>query len=132
MGKRFPKEDEELFEKSQRYKRNGDYEKALLCMNNFLVKHPDIFLPYMMLGSIYWKMNKLDEAISQFKKGIEKNQNHEKLSLCLFHTLWDKGLRFEALEEMKRFLTNNKSDEYTEILNGITVKLHEKPINTDL
>ena len=111
----------------------GNYEYSLKIANELLKEYPKYyFITKLLLGSIFWNMNNLDEAISAFQEIVIKSPNNEKISICLFHVLWRKGLRFEALEEMKRYLTNNKSAEYTEILDGITAKLHEKPIDPDI
>ena len=122
-----------LYKKAQSENNNGNYKYALEIATELLGKYPKYyFVTKLLLGSIYWNMNNLDEAINAFQEIVKKSPNNEKVSLCLFHVLWGKGLRFEALEEMKRFLTNNKSAEYTEILDGITVKLHKKPVDTNL
>lgn len=127
-----PAEFKEQFKEIQVLKRKGEFEKALEKSKILLTKYPNSGLAFLQNGGLYKDIGKLDESIDSFKKAVEIFPNTEKISLCLFHVLWRKGLRFEALEEMKRYLTNNKSDEYTEILDGITAKLHEKPNDSDL
>lgn len=128
--KKIKSEYKNKYNKAQNENRNGNTKYALELAYELLEKYPKYyFMTKLLMGAIYWNMNKLNDAIDTFKEIIKKSPNNEKISLCLFHVLWRKGLRFEALEEMKRFLKNNKSDEYIDILNGITLKLRNKPID---
>ena len=82
-------------------------------------ENPKHFMVYVFVGLIYKDLQKLDEASLAFKKAVELNPKSEKTSIGYFHILWELGNQFEALDEMKRFLKDNESEEYSSILAGI-------------
>jgi predicted Zn-dependent protease len=56
------------------------------------------------------------EAIEYGRQGTQLSPQSEKASLVLFHSLWNAGQRIEALDEMKRFLSANPSEEYSRMI----------------
>jgi hypothetical protein len=58
-------------------------------------------------------------AIAHFEKAVKLVPQSELYSLGLFHVLRGQGMREEALDEAKRFMTISDSDEYREIVAAI-------------
>ncbi|MBN2536158.1 MAG: hypothetical protein JXB88_24970 [Spirochaetales bacterium] len=130
--KDIPPDFKDKFKEIQILKKNNEFEKALEKNTILLTKYPNSGLAYLQKGGLYKDIGNLDEAIKCFKQARDIFPNTEKISLCLFHALWQRGLKYEALEEMKRFMKNNKIKDYIEILNAIMEKLKEKSIDIDL
>jgi len=107
------------FNKALSLKSSNNYQDALNLFGTLQLEEPEYYLTYTMIGHIYTKMNQLNEASENFKKAVSLNPNSEKVSLAYFHVLWDEGKEVEALDEMKRFLKNNDSETYQEILDEI-------------
>ena len=110
---------DDAFNKALSLKNSNKLVESLEIFEQLLNQKSDYYLTYVMMGDIYWDLKNLDKAETLFRKAIELKPKSEKISLCYFHVLWEQGKEVEALDEMKRFLINNESQEYFEILNGI-------------
>lgn len=62
------------------YLRLNDTEKALQYYENLVKNHPDYVGTYYHLGKLYEALNRKDDAISTYEKGMEtakrKRDNH--------------------------------------------------------
>jgi predicted Zn-dependent protease len=117
---------EKRFERAIELRNSGDIDNALVILNELIRDDPEYHYSYIIIGDIYWDMKEIDKAINAFKKATILSPSSEKCSLCLFHVLWENEREEEALEEMKRFLKDYKSDEYNIILKEIVEKLNGK------
>lgn len=108
-----PLEFRKAFRKIQSLKKNGMYEEALSNSKLLLKEFPDSGLALLQCGGLYQDLGDYDNAIQSFRLAVKKFPDTEKVSLCLFHSLLEIGFKDEALEEMKRFLRNNESEEYS-------------------
>lgn len=73
----------------------------------------------IVLGDTYWDLGELDHALPWFLKAGDLKPSNELASLALFHCLWEMGRTDDAFDEMRRFLKDNDSDEYKQILEGL-------------
>jgi tetratricopeptide (TPR) repeat protein len=74
---------------------------------------------YAKLGGLLCELDQLDAAEGAFREAVAKAPRWVAASLGLFHTLWQKDLPVEALEEAKRFTKLTGSDEYMAIVREI-------------
>ena len=74
---------------------------------------------HAVYGHVLWGLERLDEAIDAFRQAVILAPNSEAVSLGLFHCLWEVERTDEAFDEMRRFLKNNKSEEYSRLLTDI-------------
>ncbi len=118
-SKNFPSKYGKKFERAIEMRNSGDFDNALLILNELIREEPQYHFAYIIMGDIYWDMKEIDKAINAFKQAVIISPSSEKCSLGLFHVLWENGREEEALEEMKRFLKDYISDEYSRILKEI-------------
>ena len=123
--KNVPLEYEKMFEKAIGFRNKGMIDGSIKILLKLINNYKEYQYAYIILGDIYWDKNELLKSIKLFKKAIEISPSSEKASLCLFHVLWEKGDREEALDEMKRYLKNYTSEEYSKILKEINDKTNE-------
>ena len=82
---------------------------------------------YCQIGNIYlFQLERPSDAESAFRSAISRTPQSELCSLGLFHSLMRQKRVEEALAEMKRFLTDNSSEEYTRVLAEIGESLNPK------
>ena len=115
----FDKSFEKNFNQALSLKNDNKLLEALKIFKQLESENTDYYMTFAMIGDIYWDLGKLDDAAQNFKKAVKLNPNSEKVSIAYFNVLWEQDKKNEALEEMKRFLTNNKSESYQKILNEI-------------
>ncbi len=116
------KEFENKFNHALQLKNSGEKIKSLEIFQYLAEEKPKESTVFLMLRAIYWDLGKIQEAVHSFGEAVKLKPNSEKLSLGYFHTLWENGEKHAALEEIKRFLTNNSSDIYNDILEEINEK----------
>ena len=110
----------EKFKEAQNYKNLGKLNEALRLFTELKNETPNDFVVHIALGLTNKELGNIVAALDNYKEAIKYGPNSEKLSLLYFHLLWDNDMVSEAFDEMRRFLKENKSDEYTRILNEMT------------
>jgi len=106
--------------------RSGDTKKAIKLLEHTVAINPCAPL-FWYLGHLYSKLGDSERAISKHRKATELAPNSERASLGLFHALWSADQRGAALDELKRFQTQNDwcCQDYVEILQGISEKSND-------
>ena len=97
----------------------GDFDGARTLLLQLHEDAPESSAVATVLADVCWELKQLDEAVSFFQKAKALNPDSEAVSLGLFHCLWELGRTDDAFNEMKRFLANNESEEYTRLLADI-------------
>jgi predicted Zn-dependent protease len=107
--------------------RSGDTKKAIKLLEHTVVINPLAPL-YWYLGHLYADIGGTERAIWTHRTATELAPNSERASLGLFHALWTVDQFSEALDELKRFQTQNdwRCQEYVEILHEISEKSKDK------
>ena len=91
--------------------RNKQYPEAALYYKNALNLHPgDGDRIHYNLGNVLMKLNKLDEAISQFRTAIDLDPNINVYRLNLAYVLNVQGKEREAEAEFKELLRRHPND----------------------
>ena len=107
------------FNDAVKLKEKRDFASARELLLQLHQDDPDSPTILAVLGDVCWELNHLDEAIFFFQKATVLRPSSEPVSLGLFHFLWESNRQDDAFEEMKRFLANNESEEYTRLLADI-------------
>jgi len=79
------------------------------------------------LGVCYRDMQKFTDAVAVYRRAVLLAPKNERVSLGLFHALWQSDQKDAALEEIKRFqmLTNWSCKDYLAIVAELAEESHE-------
>lgn len=109
-------EHKQILSRAGRLREDGKLQEALNLLLALSNSEPESPAVLCVLGHTYWDMRQLADAIAAFKRVIEMRPGLAAASLGLFHCLWEQGKHYEALEEVKRFMSvADSSDERTTI-----------------
>lgn len=95
---------------------SGDLPRSRQILLRLHRRDPESVVILAALGHVCWKVKSLDEAIKFFRKATVLRPQCEAVSLGLFHSLWQADRIDEAFVEMRRFLSEYESEEYTRLL----------------
>lgn len=84
----------------------GKNEEAQMCLLELLKEDPNNYAALLMLGGSYFVEGKYTESEMVFERLILMGPGEGKFSIALFNTLWKSGRTEEALEEIRRFMSN--------------------------
>ncbi len=118
-GIRMTEDQEREYASAYQLRQNGDLYGAASVLRKLSDELPQSATVAIVLGDTYWDLGELDHALPWFLKAVDLKPSMEIASLALFHCLWKMGRTDDAFDEMRRFLKDNDSDEYTQILDGI-------------
>ncbi len=105
--------------RAQLLRKNGDYDAARHVLAGLQELWPESASIRVLHGDTLAKLGCIEEAESELAHAVELEPASETASLSLFHLLWERGKKVEALEEMKRYTHDYESDEYKDILKGL-------------
>ncbi len=77
-----------------------------MCLLELLKEDPNNHAALLMLGGSYFIDEKYSEAEMVFERLVLMGPGEGEFSIALFNTLWKSGRTEEALEEIKRFMSN--------------------------
>ena len=115
-----PPELNEKMEKILDLRKLAKYEEAIINAENLANNYPEIASVFGLLASLYFELDRYEEAALAYQKATELSPKSEMASLGLFHSLWQLERNDDAFEEMKRFMAISASDEYTELVKKFT------------
>jgi len=92
----------ELFYDASKQKILGNYDKAIELFNQYLDKEPEDAAALYELGSIYFKKNRLDEALEKVGKAVTVDPSNE----------WYKTLLVQIYQEQKDYRSAEKIIEH--------------------
>lgn len=119
MKKQLSKLEKDKFSKAQELSKRGDVLGVLNIMKDLVEANPRSAVFSAVLANTYWDIGELDTAEKEFRKAVQLAPESEKISLGLFHCLWDQKKKDAAFEEMKRFMVIADSEGYRTIVNRI-------------
>lgn len=122
----YSEEEGKLFALAQEHSRNENIDRVAEILRELVKRRPDSALFNATLANSLNTLGQFDEAENYFRTAIFLSPGSERISLGLFHSLWGRGKRDEALEEMKRFVSLADSDEYRLILAAINKSLADE------
>ena len=97
---------EELLQKAKQFIADNQHDEARLCLLEVLKEEPTNKAALIILGGSYCSIEKYAEAEMVFERLILLEPGIGQFSIGLFNTLWRMDRQEEALEEIKRFLSN--------------------------
>ena len=117
---------EENIKKAKQFVDAQQLDEARMCLLEILKEEPTNKAALIMLGGSYYSMEKYAEAEMVFERLILLEPGVGQFSIGLFNALWRMNRQEEALEEIKRFLSNADHDaeketitQYIAIINHI-------------
>ena len=108
-----------LFDEAVKLRDERDFPRAREILLRLHHAYPDSLRVLAVLAHVCWDMNRLDEAISLFRRATVLEPSYDLVSLGLFHCLWRAERTDDAFDEMRRFLTDHESEEYTRLLSDM-------------
>src|SRR5205809_5538118 len=84
-------EFERLFNEALQHRHAGRNKEALGILLPLSRQKPSSASVFGILGDLYWRAGRLDDAAQSFKRATELSPRSELASLGLFHTLWESG-----------------------------------------
>ena len=97
---------EDNLQKAKQFVDAQQHEEARMCLLEILKEEATNKPALIMLGGSYFSMEKYAEAEMVFERLILLEPGIGQFSIGLFNTLWRMDRKEEALEEIKRFLSN--------------------------
>ena len=97
---------EDNLQKAKQFVDNQQHDEARLCLLEILKEEATNKPALIILGGSYYSMEKYAEAEMVFERLILLEPGIGQFSIGLFNTLWRMNRQEEALEEIKRFLSN--------------------------
>lgn len=97
---------EEKLQQAQEFIAANQHDEARMCLLEILKEDATNKPALIMLGGSYFSMEKFAEAEMVFERLILLEPGVGQFSIGLFNTLWRMDRQEEALEEIKRFLSN--------------------------
>ena len=115
--------EKELFKKASYLYENGKINDALPILKSLYESNPASPVLTATLANTFWDLGDNTKAEKLFYKAVSLSQKSERISLGLFHFLWEKGDRDNAVREIKRFTENSiLTGHYLEIASDINQK----------
>lgn len=102
--------NEEKLQQAQEFIAANQHDEARMCLLEILKEDATNKPALIMLGGSYFSMEKFAEAEMVFERLILLEPGVGQFSIGLFNTLWRMDRQEEALEEIKRFLSNADHD----------------------
>lgn len=107
----FPEHESLLIEKAIAYEELMEFEKAEDALVKMININPYQHEIWGLLGSIQFRQNKLNDALSSYEYALAINPNDEQAKLQRAHCLFNLGKFSEAVEPYKEYIEKNPGDD---------------------
>ena len=97
---------EDSLQKAKQFVDAEQHDEARMCLLEVLKEEPTNKAALIILGGSYFSLAKYAESEMVFERLILLEPGIGQFSIGLFNTLWKMDRHEEALEEIKRFLSN--------------------------
>lgn len=101
-------DDKTIIERFFFLKENQKFDEAIELLEPFIKKYPEEYKLFFLLGSTFYQINSYKKSIIFLKKAISLNPSHSLASLTLIHSLGQLNKWNTAINELRRFLIENK------------------------
>ena len=95
---------------------NDQMSVAVELLTSLSHEFPDAASVHGYLAWFLLETGRHEKAVGPSQRAVELAPRSERASLVHFHVLWRAGERIQALDEMKRFLKIQPSEEYANII----------------
>ncbi len=123
---------EKKLNRARSFDEAGKNDEARMCILELLKEDPNNYAALLILGGSYFVEEKYSESEMVFERLILMEPGEGRFSIALFNTLWKVGRTEEALEEIRRFMSNADRekekvtiDQYMKITNSIAEDLDQ-------
>jgi predicted Zn-dependent protease len=106
----------QLFRKATQLRDAGRHDDAVATLQEILSEYPKSTAVLGTMGSVLYPAKRFSEARDYFVRVLTLRPSAELASLGLFHCLWALGDHAAARAEVVRFLTDNTSEDYNQLL----------------
>jgi Tfp pilus assembly protein PilF len=108
------------------YEEKGDFDLAGKEYEKALKKNGDWVIPYLNLGHLYYRQDKLDEAERVLRKGLRVKGDHPDLMNNLAWVLMEKGQFEDAKALINKAIALEDKEEYRDTRQEILNRMEEK------
>lgn len=104
------------FDEALRVQESGDLVRARLLLWELHERAPESVVILLTLARVCWELGRFDEALEFFRRATVLAPECEAASLGVFHMLWKLDRIDDAFDEMRRYLRDYDSENYTTLL----------------
>src|SRR5512136_824396 len=108
------------------YEEKGDFNLAGKEYEKAIKKNRDWVIPYLNLGHLYYRQDKLDQAERALREGLRVKGDHPDLLNNLAWVLMEKGQFKEAKTLIDKAIAIEDKEEYQDTRREILEKVKEK------
>ncbi len=101
------------------YEQKGDFDLAAKEYEKAIKKNKEWVIPYLNLGHLYYRQDKLDKAESILRDGLRAKGDHPDLLNNLAWVLMEKGQPKEAKALIDKAIAIEDKEEYRDTLQAI-------------
>ena len=108
------------------YEEKGDFNLAGKEYEKAIKKNRDWVIPYLNMGHLYYRQDKLDQAERALRDGLRVKGDHPELLNNLAWVLMEKGQLKEAKTLIDKAISIEDKEEYRDTREEILERLKEK------
>jgi Flp pilus assembly protein TadD len=108
------------------YEEKGDFALAEKEYEKAIKKNQDWVIPYLNLGHLYYRQNRLDQAERALREGLRVKGDHPDLLNNLAWVLMEKGHLKEAQALIDKAIAIEDKEEYQDTRREIIERIKEK------
>jgi Tfp pilus assembly protein PilF len=108
------------------YEQKGDFDLAGKEFEKAIKKNKDWVIPYLNLGHLYYRQDKLDQAEATLRQGLRIKGDHPDLLNNLAWVLMEKGRLEEAKSLIDKAIAIEDKEEYQDTRQEILNRMNEK------
>ena len=108
------------------YEEKGDFDLAGKEYEKAIKKNRDWVIPYLNLGHLYYRQDKLDQAERALRDGLRVKGDHPDLLNNLAWVLMEKGQLEDARTLIDKAIAIEDKEEYQDTRQEIVKRLKEK------
>jgi Flp pilus assembly protein TadD len=108
------------------YEQKGDFDLAAKEYEKAIKKNKEWVIPYLNLGHLYYRQDKLDRAESILRDGLRAKGDHPDLLNNLAWVLMEKGQPQEAKALIDKAIAIEDKEEYRDTLQAILERMKKE------
>jgi Flp pilus assembly protein TadD len=108
------------------YEEKGDFDLAGKEYEKAIKKNREWVIPYLNLGHLYYRQDKLDQAERALREGLRVKGDHPDLLNNLAWVLMEKGQLEDAKALIDKAIAIEDKEEYQDTRREIVERLYEK------
>jgi Flp pilus assembly protein TadD len=108
------------------YEQKGEFDLAGKEFEKAIKMNKDWVIPYLNLGHLYYRQDKLDQAETTLRQGLRIKGDHPDLLNNLAWVLMEKGQLMEAKTLIDKAIAVENKEEYQDTRQEILNRMNEK------